>query len=387
MVWYDFVILGILAYTTWQGAQRGLVTQLAWIAALVLCFKFADKFAPAIEGQINVEQPLRHWIAMFILYLGFSLGSFLAARILDSWLEKAKFKDFDRHLGGILGLVKGVVISMVITFFALTLSDSLKGVVLASYSGTAACYVLDTVEPITPEYFHEYLEKYHQELEHVHEEHLGDSTSTPLWATEAGGTNGEQGGGFSLTDMLGNLQGERPDDSISQPFEQAPPTIDEMMRKLTPQVRNQFGNKITELWDMATPEQKQNLWNELDGATFQSQVGGVVTNFLSRFSQGQSTSGQGNQTMMLERIGDAYKNRDMIVQQSRKHFAGVPANVQQAALEDWYADVKMMQPDPDTSTDINSRLDERIIRQLDKARISFGSLSPDLQQRLNLLRR
>jgi len=82
MVWYDFVILAILAYTAWQGAQKGLVTQLAWIAAIILCFKFADKLAPAIEGQINVEQPLRHWIAMFILYLGFSLGSFLAPDLL-----------------------------------------------------------------------------------------------------------------------------------------------------------------------------------------------------------------------------------------------------------------------------------------------------------------
>lgn len=384
MVWYDFVILAILVYTAWQGAQRGLVTQLAWIAAIILCFKFADKLAPSIEDQISVEQPLRHWIAMFILYLGFSLGSFLAARVLDSWLEKAKFKDFDRHLGGVLGLVKGIVIAMVITFFALTLSQSLKSVVLASYSGKAACYVLDTVEPITPEYFHEYLEKYHQELADVHDDHLGVPTTSP-WGAGTSPSEGEQGGGFSFTDMLDGLQGKRPDDSLQQPVNPAP-TIDETLRRLTPEVRSQFGTKITELWDMATPEQKLMLKNELDGAAFNSQLGGAVAKFLSGFSGDQATSGQGSQMPLLDQIGDFYRNREMIVQRSREHFAGVPLQVQQAVLEDWYSDVKMIQPDPDTGTDINSRLDERILRQLDRARVSFGSLSFDLQQRLNQLR-
>ena len=383
MVWYDFVILAILVYTAWQGAQRGLVTQLAWIAAIILCFKFADKLAPAIEDQISVEQPLRHWIAMFILYLGFSLGSFLAARVLDSWLEKAKFKDFDRHLGGVLGLVKGIVIAMVITFFALTLSQSLKSVVLASYSGKAACYVLDTVEPITPEYFHEYLEKYHQELASVHDEHLGIPTSS--WEAGVVPPEGDPGGGFSLTDTLGGLLGQRSDGSTQQPVNQTP-TIDEMLRRLTPQVRGEYGTKITELWDMATPEQKMKLKSELESAAFESQLGGAVSKFLSGFSGNQPASGQGSQVSLLEQIGDVYKNREMIVQRSRDHFAGVPPKVQQAVLEDWYADLKMIQPDPDTGTNINTRLDERILRQLDQARISFGSLSFDLQQRLNQLR-
>ena len=209
MIWYDFVILAILVYTAWSGAQRGLVTQLAWIAALVLCFKFADKLAPAIEPQINVEQPLRHWIAMFVLYLGFSLGSFLAARILNSWMEQAKIKDFDRHLGGLFGLLKGVIIGLVVTFFAVTLSGSLKATVLQSKTGYAACVILDNIEPLTPEYFHEYLAKYRDELSPIHGDHdhleTGSSTIPDLWGTngnvrnESPGT--EQGTGLNLPEI------------------------------------------------------------------------------------------------------------------------------------------------------------------------------------------
>lgn len=383
MVWYDFVILAILAYTTWQGAQRGLVSQLAWIAALVLCFKFADKFAPAIEGQINVEQPLKHWIAMFILYLGFSLGSFMVARILHSWMEKAKFKDFDRHLGGILGLVKGLVIAMVITFFALTLSESLKGVVLTSNSGKAACYILDTVEPITPEYFHEYLAKYQDELAHVHESHLGDAG--PIDDLFPGGSSpseGSSGGGFSLPNLVGGLMGEKADspgspNSISGT---RGPTMDEMLRSLTPEIRSRFGNELQQQWNIATPEQRQGLLDSL-GRSFETEVPGVLSKFMNSLS-GQSRVEQGSTDSLLASIGDIYQNRELIVQRSREHFAGVPAAVQKAVLEDWYADLKL-QADPDPATNIESRLDDRIIRQLERAQIPFRSLSSSLQQRLN----
>lgn len=382
MVWYDFVIAAILVYTTWQGMQRGLVSQLAWIAALVLCFKFADKFAPAIEGQINVEQPLKHWIAMFILYLGFSLGSFMVARILHSWMEKAKFKDFDRHLGGILGLVKGLVIAMVITFFALTLSDSLKGVVLTSYSGKAACEILDTVEPITPEYFHEYLAKYRKELEDVHEGELGNAVSIDdLFPGGSTPSEGGSGGGFSLPNLVGGLMGENsesPGASNSLAGNRGP-TVDEMLRSLTPEIRNRFGNELQQRWNVASPEQRQRLLDGI-GRSFETEVPDVVSDFMSSLS-GQPSTGQGSTNALLASIGDIYQNRELIVQRSREHFAGVPAAVQKAVLEDWYADLKL-HSDPDPATNVQSLLDERIIRQLERAQISFRSLSPELQQRL-----
>ena len=116
MVWYDIVVLAILFFTAWRGAQRGLVTQLAWIAALVLCFKFADSLAPSITPHISVGEPnnpVRHWIAMFILFVGFSIASFLVARTIESSLHKAKLKELDRFLGGVLGLLFGCTIVLV----------------------------------------------------------------------------------------------------------------------------------------------------------------------------------------------------------------------------------------------------------------------------------
>ncbi|MEZ6128199.1 MAG: CvpA family protein [Planctomycetaceae bacterium] len=392
MVWYDFVILALLVYTTWSGAQRGLITQLAWIAALILCFKFADQLAPAIEPQINVEQPMRHWIAMFVLYVGFSLGSFMVARILNSWMEKAKFKDFDRHLGGILGLVKGVVIAMVITFFAVTLSESLKSTVLQSRTGHLACVILDNVEPLTPEYFHDYLVKYRKELEGIHQEHLGSPTSfkdllghehaTAPISTEDQG----QGGGFQLPDFFNGLGGSDTGASSDPGFTETTttPTFDQMFRKLPAQLQQSLGTELQQRWNSSTPQQKQNLINNLT-QSFDSQLPNIVMDFLTDSGQPANVPGNGSPDarfqQQLDEIGRVYGDRDAIVRQAMEHLAGVPFSVQQAVVADWYADVTM-QPDPDRTTNDQTRLDDRILRQLDKVGI-WQQLSYDLKQRLN----
>jgi uncharacterized membrane protein required for colicin V production len=396
MVWYDFVILALLVYTTWSGAQRGLVTQLAWIAALILCFKFADKLAPALEPQINVEQPLRHWIAMFILYVGFSLGSFMVARILNSWMEKAKFKDFDRHLGGLLGLLKGVIIAMVITFFSVTLSQSLKATVLQSKTGHLACVILDNVEPLTPAHFSEYLAKYRKELQGVHQEHLGSPTSLRDLFGETGqvdGLNGAvegQGNGFQLPDFfngLGSGSGSAPrvDDSTATT---TAPTFDQMWRKLPNQLKENLGTQIQQRWNTATPEQKRSLLDNLT-SSFDTQLPTVVTDFLSNTGQpARSQAGSSPSatfTQRLNEIGTIYQDRETIVKRTMEHLAGVPPQVQQAVIDDWYADLTM-QPDPDRTTTIETRLDERILRQLDKAGV-WQQLSLELKQRLNQSRR
>lgn len=392
MVWYDFAILALLVYTMWSGAQRGFVTQLAWIAALVLCFKFADKLAPSIEGQINVEQPLRHWIAMFVLYLAFSLGSFMVARILNSWLEKAKFKDFDRHLGGLLGLVKGGIIAMVITFFAVTLSESLQATVMTSVSGRAACYVLDHVEPITPDHFREYLQDYRDNLgDHSQNGDLGtlssvtdvvgsgDDTPVPWPVENRGGVvrdiyNGIVNSGDRTDDLSTNGGSAATGDSFM-----------DLVNAIPGQLSDSAVRQLESQWQQSSPESRQNLLNEVNGS-FGNQVSSVLQNFMARTGQG-STNGNSAPTDpsqligRLNAIGDIYKDREYIVNQALSRLDGVPAEVQQAVIDDWYADVSFQRVDPDPSTARNTSLDHRILSQLSKRGI-WDQLSLSLKQRL-----
>ena len=88
----------------------------------------------------------------------------------------------------------------------------------------------------------------------------------------------------------------------------------------------------------------------------------------------------------LQEIGDIYGNREVIVQRTMERLTGVPAQVRDSVINDWYADIKMQPSDPDTTTTIDTLLDERILRQVDRAGV-WPRLSLELQQRLDKSRR
>ncbi len=377
MVWYDFVILAILVYGAWQGAARGLVMQLAWIIAIVLCFKFADKLAPQIEEYIGGEEPLRHWIAMFILYLGFSLGTFVAARSLSNAIEKAKFDDYDRHLGGLFGLVKGAVLSLVLTFFAVTLSDSLKETVIRSKTGHIACLVLDTIRPLTPEdahpLIHDSLTRYKDALAPVHDEHPGEKTSLD----------------DILQDVIGDETRNRDTEFRETTPGSSPGTVsgsssyDEFLRALEPSIRSRIGDSLSRMWNQQlSPTEQARITDNLRYAP-QAEVEATLNRLFS-IAGGQGGGGEASadQNWLVDEIAAAYDDprgtRISIVQ----HLTGLPARVEQAVLEDWYADLTMADRDPDPQTDINTRLDDRILNQLQRQRVSMDTLAGDLRTRL-----
>lgn len=174
--WYDIIIAVVLVYATARGAQKGLILQLAWIVALVLMFFFAEEISPVLMPYMPAEEPMNRWLAMLLVYILFAFVTFAAAHKIGDWMERMKFMDVNRHLGGLFGLVKGVIFALVLTFFVVTLSESARGVVLESHSGYASAIVMDRLHSVMPEEIHEVLEPYiHKlddaadgELEHEH---------------------------------------------------------------------------------------------------------------------------------------------------------------------------------------------------------------------------
>jgi len=164
-MWYDLLTLGVLMYAMFRGAMKGIVWQLASIAALLMCFFFSGSLSAAVAPFIRVEPPLNQWIAMFILYLVFSFISFGVARVLHEMIESMKIESLDRHLGAILGLVKGGMFSLFLTFFLVTLSHSARETIINSESGYVAAVVIDRLDPVIPGDLHALLEPYIRRLD------------------------------------------------------------------------------------------------------------------------------------------------------------------------------------------------------------------------------
>lgn len=406
---FDLVVVGTLLFCAWKGAARGLVSQAAWVVALILCFKFSGELAPVVEPTIAVEQPLKKWIAMAIVYLGLCLLSFVAASMLNTWLERTRLKDFDRHLGALLGFIKGVVVCMTVMFFALTLSESARTVVSGSRSGYLAAvilYHLDPLIPLIPEGAKDTVnvvrERFHKELNSA--DPLQGATRTPGerfdddWAPsdrQEAEPSPSGSSGFHWQDLLtgGNSRDDTSSPSSVRPAASTEPSLQDVLKSLPAEMRNEITSRMMDSIRNATAEQKQRLIDDLKNALPES-TSAVLDDFVAsgvgsgEGSRTPSTPGQPaplsrSNAALLDQIAGIYGDRQQIVSRTRQFLSGLPEQVQRQVLEDWHADVMLLQNDPDPSTDVNTRLDERIVRQLGRSGIALDRLDRELRTRLS----
>ena len=80
-------------------------------------------------------------------------------------IESMKIEALDRHLGAILGLVKGGMFSLFLTFFLVTLSHAARETIINSESGYVAAVVIDRLDPVIPGDLHALLEPYIRRLD------------------------------------------------------------------------------------------------------------------------------------------------------------------------------------------------------------------------------
>ena len=80
-------------------------------------------------------------------------------------IDRVKLKEFDRQMGALFGLAKGVLFCVVITFFAVTLSENLRQTVLGSFSGRAIAVLIKNATPVLPQEVTGVLGKYIEELD------------------------------------------------------------------------------------------------------------------------------------------------------------------------------------------------------------------------------
>lgn len=167
---YDLFMLLVLAAAVVWGFWKGFAWQVASIASLTLSYFVALKFrAPMtamLKQSIEVKEPLDTFLAMLILFLGTSLVVWVAFNLIADVIEKVKLKEFDRQLGAILGMAKGVLICALITLFGLTLlSEDQRKMIVTSKSGHYIAVLLDRAGPLMPEEVHTVLEPYIKRLD------------------------------------------------------------------------------------------------------------------------------------------------------------------------------------------------------------------------------
>lgn len=417
-MWYDLVVLAVLVYATVRGAAKGIVWQLAVIAALVLCFVFSGSLSLSLAPFIKVQPPLNRWIAMFILYVGFSFVSFGAARVLRQAIEKAKFEEYDRHLGALFGFAKGVLFCLFLTFFSVTLSAVLREQVMQSYSGYAAAIIMDRLHPVMPQGLSKVLEPYIHELDqaemelHAHDHDRQPSGNpfqdrAPEFDPSRPAQNGAGADGAPpFSNDAGEFDPRATDGAAGSQDGSVWSVVDAGLEKLLPA---SFDPELRTLALTAlrntAPADRQELARQLAAA-----APSVARQIAQQWLDGRPTSprpatantspvepaptsqARAERQKLFDEIAATYvdspTSRQRFIAEQERLLDGLPPHVEMAVLRDWHADLLSLDlsADPDPQTDYQTDLPTRIVRQLSAARVPLSSLPGDLQSCLRDVR-
>lgn len=164
---YDFAMLAVLVGAILYGAWKGFAWQLASLASITVSAVVAVQGSVALAPYFNVSEheQWNRFLAMFVLYVVTAGAIWLLFRLVSGAINRVQLKEFDRQLGVIFGLAKGILYCIIITFFAVTLSEPARQLVLQSKSGDLIARAIRNANPILPDDIREWLGKYIDELD------------------------------------------------------------------------------------------------------------------------------------------------------------------------------------------------------------------------------
>jgi membrane protein required for colicin V production len=158
-------MLGILAGAALLGYFKGMVWQLAWIAGIaassVVSFRFASQLAPYF-GQ---QSPWNRFAAMLALYVGTSLVVWLLFRAVSGAIKSVHLSAFDQQLGLLLGLAKGALLCIIVTFFAVTLAPDYRHQIVGSRSGRFVADLIVRADVYLPKDIHDTVDPFVRQFE------------------------------------------------------------------------------------------------------------------------------------------------------------------------------------------------------------------------------
>ncbi|MDR2438674.1 MAG: CvpA family protein [Planctomycetaceae bacterium] len=165
---FDLIIFAVLIAFAFRGWMTGMVAQIVSVGSLVVSWIVASRFAFLIAPSIPAEEPWNNIGAIIVLFI----ITFFAVRLVHHYLEK-KIKDWNlakwnRHLGGLLGFLKGLILCMVLTFFGVMLSEITREIVFKSKSGNYLVRLIETTETFIPsdscQLLHQQLERFNTQI-------------------------------------------------------------------------------------------------------------------------------------------------------------------------------------------------------------------------------
>ncbi|OHB70969.1 MAG: hypothetical protein A2V70_10300 [Planctomycetes bacterium RBG_13_63_9] len=162
---YDFLMVAVIVLSTIFGAWKGMAWQVAALASLLVSAVVAVRLSGPLAPYFGVEAPWNRCIAMLVLYVVTALLIWLLFRLVAGMIDRVRLREFDRQLGALFGAAKGVFWCVLITFFAVTLSEPARQTILGTRSGYYTALLIHRATPVLPEDVRERLGKYIEDFD------------------------------------------------------------------------------------------------------------------------------------------------------------------------------------------------------------------------------
>lgn len=148
---FDIVILLVLVVMTLWGGMRGVISQVASIVSLVAGWFVASNYYTIVVPYIGQSETWGKPVAMLILFFATGIAVRIVSKIFQRFVRLSQLKEFDRQMGALFGFLKGAIICLLITYFAVSLSDSTRQAVVDSQSGPYLVRTVCAFQSIMPD--------------------------------------------------------------------------------------------------------------------------------------------------------------------------------------------------------------------------------------------
>lgn len=168
--WLDCTLAVILAASVVTALMKGFVRELISLASVVVGLVLAAlgySHAAAWFDDLTKSHEIALGLGFLTIFLGTLILGALAGMVARKLIKSAGIQWFDRLLGGMFGLVRGVLIGAILLLGMMAFAikpDALQQSVLAPYIVTGTRVIALVMPANLREQFHLGFEKFHEAL-------------------------------------------------------------------------------------------------------------------------------------------------------------------------------------------------------------------------------
>jgi membrane protein required for colicin V production len=154
---FDLIILTILAALTLRGIWKGMVSQIVSVTSFFICWIVATQFGSLVAPTIPLEAPWDQVAAMAVVFVITLIAIRFAHTALEKRIKDWHLEKLNKSFGGLLGFTKGLLLCLIITFFAVMISDTSRTVVFNSQSGSHLVQLITRISLFVPKDSYEFV--------------------------------------------------------------------------------------------------------------------------------------------------------------------------------------------------------------------------------------